>query len=235
MGAIGGRNPIPTHIGGSSAPTEKVWRTLRKALGTRLDGGDVAGPVDGIEDMWRLAKARAIAKVLQLEELAVTQAFPFLATVALDLYERALGVPRAPTDQQRREAVAVAYTAGLDAVIPHVRAELQRIDPGLDVVTVNPATSIWTQFGKCFANRNSNDMFVDGRKSAAFPNYSQHFVLVVRWSGSPGGVPDPAKRAEVERYLNTVLPSWVDYSIENGEGFYLDGFNTSLLDLTSFA
>ncbi len=235
MGTIGDRNPCPTHIGGNASPAEKVWRALRKAVGTRPDGSDAAGPVDGIEDTWRLAKARAIAAALGLEETAVAQAFPMFATVALDAYERELGVPLAATEQERREAVSAAFTAGIDAVVPHIRAALQAIDSGLDVVTVSSDTSTWTQFGKTMGSRVTPEMFVDAtRGSAAYPNFSQHFVLVVRWTGAPGGIPPAEKLATLERYLNTVLPSWFDYSIENGSGFYLDGFNDSALDLTSF-
>lgn len=230
MGSVGRYNPLPFHVGGDPSPTEKVWRQLRSALGRTSGDKEVAGPIGGIDDEWRLAKARIIARCLQLDELAALQAIPDKATVHLPVYEALLRVPAAETDVERQAAVAEVYTAQLQAIIPEIRAHLKAIDSTLDVVTRTRAEVIYTQFGKTLAARPTDD-YMTVRNHALLPNFSSDFVLVVRW---PGGVPDAVKRDQVERYLNDVLPSWVDYTIQNQAGFFLDGFNGSLLDLTAF-
>jgi len=235
MGSTGRYNPLPYHIGGNPSPVEQVWRTLRKSQGLTHQGKEVAGPVGGIEDEWRLSKARVIARCLQLDELAVLQALPGKATAHLAVYEDELGIAAEGTDEERRAAIATAYTAQLEAVIPALRLKLQEVDSGLDIVTRDDAEAIYTQFGRFLANRPAPDYtFTAGpRRSKLLPNYSSHFVLLVRWSGS--GVPETTMLTQVERLLNEMLPAWVDFTIDNGVGFYLDGFLGTLLDLTAFS
>lgn len=231
MGTIGRLNPLPYHIGGNPSPTAKVWRALRRALGRTSGDREAAGPVGGIEDSWRLSKARVIARTLQLDELAALQAIPSKASVHLPVYEALLLVPQAETEVERQAAVAAVYAAQLSAIIPEVRKRLKAIESSLDVVTQAHSPAIHTQFGRMLRDRVGGD-FLPTREHALFPNFSQHFVLVVQW---PGAAWDAAKRLQVERFLNDVLPSWVDYTIQNAAGFYFDGFNDSVFDMTGFA
>jgi hypothetical protein len=232
MGAIGGHNPCAFHLGGDPSPTEKIWTTLRKAVGSTVTGRPIAGPVGGLEDSWRLAKAQAIGAVLGLDELAAVQAFPDRATAHLPVWEELLGLTGGGSEQERRDAATAALTVQLLAVLPEIKSALQAIDSGIDVVVQSYASSTTWIPGKSYANRAGDTFNTIGVE--AMLSYSCHHVLFVRWSGAPGGVPPATTRATVERYLNTVLPSWVDYSISNASGFYLDGFNNSFLDLTAF-
>jgi hypothetical protein len=231
MGSIGPRNPLPYHIGGAPAPTERVWRALRKAVGVASSGREAAGPVDGLEDQWRIAKARAIARVDQMAELAALQSLPNKATVHLEVYEALLSTPRAATTVERQAAVAADYTAQINALIPTLRAGLMAIDSTIDVVTIDDDYAVEAQFGQYLASRTVPADY-GGRLAARLPNFSTHFVLYVTWPGTW----DLTKLNQVERYLNRALPSWCDYSIDNASGFYLDGGldDLSLLDATSF-
>jgi len=233
MAATGPLNPLPHHVGGHPSPTEKVYRVMRAAVGRVTKNRPAAGPVGGLEDTWRVSRARTIARVLQLQELAALQAFPNRATVHLPVYEEQLAVPREDTDEQRRRAVTAAYTAKLEAIIPTIRAKLAAIDSGIDVLTMADDYATVFQFGQALASRTTPSDW-GGRVAGVMPNFSTHFVLLVQWLGAPSGIPDPEKRAQVERYLNSTLPSWCDYTIQNGAGFYLDGYNDSRLDLTAF-
>jgi hypothetical protein len=236
MAKIGTLNPLPFHLGVNPSETERVYRTMREALGRNGRGELVAGPEGGIEDTWRLSKARVIARERQRVELAFNQFFPDRATVALDELEDELAVAGQATDVARRAAVAAAFTAEIDAAIPAIREELQAIDPGLDVVAWDPDTTTNTRFGIHLAPRDQSFPFNEDpdRKSALLPNFASDFVLVVIWSGLPSGIPDEDKRRRVLDFLDNLLPSWVDWTLANGTGFYLDGANDSYLDLTAF-
>jgi len=237
MGSLNPLNPLPMHLGGDPAPAERVWRMLRKALGrTRLGRGrEVAGPVGGIEDLWRQCKARAVAKVEQLVELASEQAWPDRATVHIPVYEEQLHISPVGNEEQRRQVVAARVTKQLYAVIPDLQRELQEIDPGLSVVVPPAEQATVFHHGKSYAGRPYNGSY--GTRYAAYaPNYSTHFKVYVLWSGLPSGLPDEYTLDRVRRHLNEVLPSWFDFVISNGAGFYLDGGvdGTSRLDFTSF-
>jgi hypothetical protein len=221
------------HIGGRPSPTEKVYNALRTALGTTVDGREVAGPKGGIEDQWRIARARVIARTIQLDELAALQAIPGKATVHLPIYERLFGVTERDNDVQRQAAVAAVVTAQLSGVVRKIAARLLEIDSGIAVFLQSDDLATTAHFGWTYADRSGTPIPYGNREAADMPNLSSHYVLIVRWSGAPGGIPPTDKRREIERYLNDALPSWCTYTIQNGAGFYCDGYNNSLLDLTA--
>ena len=141
--------------------------------------------IDGIEDQWRLAKSRTIARDRQRAELAAIQAFPDRATVHLAIYEALLGVSCAPTTVERQAAVAAAFTAALDALIPTIRAGLMAIDATIDVVTVPDDDATEAQFGKYLADRTDLSAY-GGRLAARLPNFSTHYVLCACYPGGHG-------------------------------------------------
>jgi len=215
VSTIGPRNPLPMHLGGNPSPTEVVWRALRKCLGVTVGGRETAGPIGGIEDSWRLAKARAIARTLQLDELAALQAFPDRATVHLSVYEEELLVDQAATDHERRASIAAAYTAQSDGVASHIRDVLRRVSTDIDIVVTPADVGTVGQFGKVLDSRPTPAWTLAG---AAWPAYSDHCVCVVSWAGSP----TTEQRNQVAELLNAMLPAWVDWVIlrDDDGGFY---------------
>lgn len=228
MGKISVLNPLPFHLGANPSPTERVYRTMRRALGRRADGREVAGPALGLEDQWRIAKARVLARERQRVDLAFAQYFPDRATVALGELEEELAVEREDTDEARRAAVAGAYTRQLEAVIPAIRQRLQQIDENLDVITwSDEATRVG--FGQWLRAPSQTWNQDTARKTALRPNFASEFVVVVLWATAT--LPQPPKRRQLEDYLDEILPAWVDWRIVTGVGFRLD---LSRLDLTAF-
>lgn len=246
MGGIGALNPLPFQIGGGQSETETIYRELRKAVG---EGG--AGPArdanpthhDSIEDLWRLCKSQVVAAAVRTLERGTIQAFPFVAEDFLDEYEEALGLGGGGTLVERQREVAAAWVLQLSAIVPDMRTELQRIDPQADIDQLVYEQVTYTQLGKMFgpmpgASAPPYGSGVSASVDAAlFPNYSSDFILFVRYSLLTGQTQVPAvSRALIARYLNEVLPSWVDWVIFTGTPFLLDGgpAGDSLLDQTAF-
>lgn len=226
MGGIGRQNPIGTEIGGGEGIVEQIYLALRNSLG---EGG--AGPPGGIEDELRWAKAEMIAAAVASMERALVQYFPDRATDFLPAYEQDLGVPRAATDVERREAITAAYIGGTGAVWPWLLAQLRRIVPTLELIQQDPSQSFEFGPGRYLRPReDEGDALAYGANAtSAFPTYSSHFVLTVLW---PGGIPDPALRDGVERSLQDSLPAWHDYQIINAAPLHCDGFNDTFLDIS---
>jgi len=126
------------------------------------------------------------------------------------------------SDEERRAAVASAYTAKLEAVVPQIRARLQALDPGIDVRTPSNDTTTHSHCGRYLASRTTPSDY-GGRLAAMMPNHASNFVLLVQWDGCVDGIPPPGTRLIVERYLNSALPAWVDYIIYTNTRFHLDG------------
>ena len=230
MGGLGRQNPLPFQIGGGQSETERIWLALRDALGE-----DGAGPVEGLEDAWRLAKVAGLVKATTMGRRALCQYFPDLATDHLSVWEDALKLASEDDDELRRQAVAAAVTFKASALIPTLRTRLQAINADVDIVTQTEATNVHFMPTKYLRPRTEPGQTRYGDQAAAqFPAFSSYFIVTVLWSGLGSSDPPPSDLAKVEGLLNRSLPSWVDYRIINRSGFYLDGYNDSRLDLTAF-
>lgn len=234
MGGQGWQNPYPFQLGGGETRTESVYKALRRNVGV---GG--AGPLESIEDLWRIAKAQAIAASMSQVERAFTQAFPNLATDHLPLLEEELAVPREATDHERRVTVAEAYTRVAPADIPNITQDLLDLSPYYSVINHARSGSIIAHQGKALAPLSGTPAYNFGG-GTQFPCYSTHHYLFVGWDVAASGLatPDATLLDRTERFLNEALPSYVDWQISQLQtGFFLDGGvdGTSLLDITAFA
>jgi hypothetical protein len=239
VGGIGWQNGLPFQIGGGESDTETVYRALRQSVGGREGGG--AGPEGGIEDAWRMAKAEAIAAAGAVEERAALQAFPQHATDFLDVWESTLGVPPAGSTADRQAACAAALTAQVSAIVPHLRTEIQRVAPNADVDALPDADAVASWFGKVLGARTGAPPVGYGQTAgvtaATWANFSDHFVLRVRFVLPAGVVAPPTEElAQLAALLNATLPAWVDWSVYTSVGFFFDGGEdgSSLFDVTTF-
>lgn len=244
MAALGGLSPLGFELGGADSDMEVVYRTLRAAVG----GDSGAGPVDGIEDFWRICKAEAIWAMMEAMERAAMQALPLFATDHLPVYEDLLFVGEEQNDTERAIAVTLAFCLQLAADVPSLVADLKAIDSRFSVQAVDYSQATIVQFGKAFGPRPgaSGPAYGSGASAnvnaSAYPNFASDFVLQVVWEASAGApTPTPTILDSAKRLLNNALPAWVDFSITtysdvDGFGFYLDGGSdgTSLLDYTAF-
>jgi hypothetical protein len=226
MSGLGWIAGLPLEVGGDSSRAEAIYRALRSAVGK---GG--SGPVDSIEDVWRQSKAQTIASVVVMVERAAVQAFPNLTTDRIPAYERLLrfGAPAGATDEERRRAVAAAWTTENLADTPDVGASLAAIHPAMRIEEEPHELGALVELGKMFPAHGGEATGV-----SAFPNYADDFVLRVRYDLAPGEVaPAETTRAGAADLLNRVLPTWVDFELVTGDGFFCDGGDdgTSLLDL----
>lgn len=241
--AFGWKNPLPLKIGGAQTRVELTYEALRKAHGRGPNGTEALGPRDGLRDLFVKCDAIAIASSLSYWEHALWQAFPHTSTSFITVWENMLLLPASGELAARQVAVAANYTQKIDATIPGLREQLQAMDPSLDVDSIPEDYTITTMAGKEFGPLPgvSGAAYGTGvwanRHSTAYPNYSDHFVLRVQYSG----IPTEELLAQVSDFLNEVLLSWVTFEIYNisdgpdGEGFYFDGGpdSDSFLDLTA--
>lgn len=242
MGAIGGLSPLALELGGDVSDMEIVYLTLRSAVG----GDSGAGPVEGVEDFWRICKAEAIWAGMESMERAAMQALPRFATDHLEVYEDLLLVARESTDAERAIAVTLAFCLQLSADVPNLNRDLKEIDSRFAIQSIDYDKATLVQFGKAFGPRDGSVPYGSGlyasRTASSYPNFAHDFVLRVVWEASASApTPNAEVLAQAKRLLNSALPSHVDFSITtysaaDGVGFFLDGGSdgTSLLDYTAF-
>lgn len=237
---IGGLSGLPFLVGGGDTDEEEIYAQLRNPA--IVGEGDVAVTEDGIDALWRKAKATAIAAALSAIERANEQAFPGHATDHIPVYEEILRIAQEDTLVERQRACETAWCLQISAEIPTIRAGLQAIDPALDVQSTDYDQAAITMFGKLFKPIDGLVPYGSGlsanRLSAAYPNVATDFCLLVAYQLAPGQIrPSDAVLAAVAHYLNDVLPAWVDWWVFTGPGFYLDGGvdGTSLMDITAFS
>jgi len=226
MSGLGWIAGLPLEVGGDTGRAEAIYRGLRSAVGK---GG--SGPPDSIEDIWRQSKAQAIASVVIMIERAAVQVFPNLATDRIPAYERLLGfgAPAGATDEERRRAVAAAWTTENLADLPDIERSLASINPALHIEEAPYELGALVELGKVFPMPGAEATGV-----SAFPNYADDFMLRARYTLAGGEVaPAETTIAGVGDLLNRVLPTWVDFELVTGDGFFCDGGadGTSLLDL----
>ena len=230
MGGIGWHNACPFELGGGPTEEENVYEAMRRAVG---EGGSAVSDA-GIDGLWRQARASAIAALGTCAERAALQALPDRATDHLGEYEGLLGLVPAGAERERRDAVVAEYARRLYADLPHLSAELQKLDARLRIEMLDPSRAFAIVPGRAFGPRGagSEDAPPYGPTSAtAWPMYATAFHLRVLFA--VGSAPlSPADRASVARaksILRDVLPAWMDFSVRTKVGFTLD---RDRLDLT---
>lgn len=242
MSSIGWMNPIPFVIGGETTDIEDTWRALRGMVG----GEHGPGPEDGIEDLARQVKAERIAFAERAIERAFLQNFPGIATDALSIWEALTLVSGADNEVALRELVALAWQARKGTTTPSLVEALNVISAKLTIDMEDIAETIVTEPSKYLAPENNVPPFglasPAGMSSAVLPNYASRDVLRVVYTLEAGelDIPEDVAR-DVEKLLHERLPSWqtwtlVQFSEDNGPGFFLDGgaHGESLLDVTAF-
>lgn len=233
MPAIGKGNPLPLKIGGGPSSTEQANTVIKQAVGI---GG--ASPDGTIRAEWFLARARGLASSIA-DERAINQAFPDTTIDHLPVYEEILDTPPAPedSDQTRRDNNTRKWTSTASAVTADLESELHYIDENFDIVNINRDYTTVTQLGRAFQDENPSDPDASGPpfnigKQTDYPNYSNEFVCNVNYAvtGAPTAN-DLKKMEEARAVLRDRLPSWIEFEVFKGLGFFLD---IDLLDLGAF-
>ena len=223
MPGFGWFNPFPLQFGGDETPIEEVYRTLRAASGV----GGVSSE-DGLDALWRQAKAMGIGLVSQFPERVGLQVFPRLSTDLLPYYERVMlsYLPPEASEEERRTEVGARWTAQATFLETDLEAALQLIDPRISVVPVDSEVTTVTEWGRWFQDHAATLPFgfADGRKSTLFANYATEFVFTALFDNG-GGSLSPEDQLVVfsaQRLLAASLPAWVALQVVTGIGFNLD-------------
>lgn len=242
MGSIGWFNPIPFVIGGETTDIEDIWRALRAMVG----GEHGPGPEDGIDDLERQVVAERIAFADRAIERAFLQNFPGVATDALSIWEQLTLVSGADNEVALRMLVEAAWRAREGTTTPSLEASLTKISPKLSIDLEDFEVSHVTEPSKYFGPEDNIPPYgltsPPGQVSAVLPNLATRDILRVVYNLESGEleIPENVTR-DVAELLHERLPSWqtwtlVQYSADNGPGFFLDGglHGESLLDVTAF-
>lgn len=212
---------IPVEIGGSPTRDEAVYEALRSAVGT------LAGPIDGLEDAWRRIKAKALVDAASSVELACMQALPKYATAHIPVYEKLLkiSVSDGETEEERRQRITAIWTKQSRVDFPSLNKALKLISEKLSATNLEAKYVTSSRLGRYFAPLSSG--INDPKKI----NFSTDFIVFVQYTLGVGEtiIPDEIKLL-VEELLNASLPSWVDYIIHTGMGFYCNGVQNSYLN-----
>lgn len=230
MAGFGWHNPFPFEFGGGPTQTETIYAAMRASVGV----GGSAVDDEGIEGLWRQARASGMAAVATTGERAVLQAFPRHATDLLEYYEDLLQAVPEPGDSvvERQAVVEQLWTERVRAALPDIAADLLEIDPRLSIAAFDHAETTDTIHGRAFEDLAAALPFGGGRRSTFFPNYSTEFVVTALFNIGSGIVPGLAEQKIIERaksHLNKVLPATHSFQVLTGVGFILD---LDLLDLT---
>lgn len=230
MAGFGWHNPFPLEFGGGATHVETIYAAMRSAVGI---GGSAADD-EGMEGVWRQARASAIAAAATTGERAVINAFPGHATDLLAYYEDLLGAtPELDDSELERQAVVEQlWTERVRAAVPDITADLAAIDERFSILTVPHAQATETLFGRGFEDLAAALPFGGGRRSTLFHNYSTAFVLYVLFDIGGGVAPSTSEQKLIDRaaaHLNKTLPAHMNFQIVAELGFTLD---VDLLDLT---
>lgn len=233
-------NPGPC-VGGGPPPgsscvtdVEEIWRALRAAEGDEHG----PGPEGGLEDAGRQIAAIAIAGADRALERAFFQAFPGLATDALDLWQAALLSDGANSDVALRALLRLQWLSPNGATTPHLAQDLLDISSQLSIVLEDDDETDVTIPGKHLAPIGNLPDY--GSFTAAWhPGYASRDVLRVVYAldVSETEIPPDVVR-QVTKLLLRRLPSFMTWTLTQTSAsvttFLLDGGpdGTSVLDRT---
>jgi len=213
---------VPGEVGGGPTRDEAVHLALRLSVGT------LAGPEDGLEDAWRRIKAKALVDTAVSVELACMQALPALSTAHIPVYERLLkiSVAASDTEEDRRQRITEIWTRQSRVDFTSLNKALKAISSKLSASPTPNHLVTSTRFGRYLAPVGDPSL-----KQPEKPNYSTAMIVRVQYTLGVGEslIPDEIRK-EAEDLLNASLPSWVDYLLHTGEGFFCNGVQNSYLN-----
>lgn len=230
MGGFGWHNPFPFQFGGGPTRTESMYLAMRSVMGG--EDGRALGPVGGLEDEWRRARAKTFAALDATQEIAIRQFWPSTATVHLTAWEARTGIDLEPNDAARRAALVAWTREKVRADCPSLEARLAAMSPYFSLYVTPWEETMASQLGYWL-----NPPEYGG--GLQWPGYSDGYVLRAVWDHEASGVAYPPEPllGQLKRFLNDTLPSWVDWRIQQAPSlpFYLDGGDDgmSLLDARS--
>jgi hypothetical protein len=226
---LGWHNALPFQVGGGPTQSESAYEAMKKAVGE----GGYAKNEEGIDGLWRAARAQSIASLNLGDEIAAVQAFPNLATAHLGYYEWLFYItpPEGATLEERQRVVAERYTAEIQASIPEIDQQLKVIDQRAEVLGIVRATSTIVQLGKAFEPQDGLPDY-GVRTATSWPNFAGDFVLTVLLDlGHLVATPAELLIIErIKRFLPTVLQGWMTFQVCTSVGFVA---NLSPIDVTA--
>lgn len=267
MGGFSWDNPFPMYLDDGPTEIELAYEGLHEAAGvstadpsqSALALKDVNPLVlSSLADLEVKCTAIAIGAAATWPEHAMYEGFTDTMIDALPAWEKMLGIsPIADSILERQAAVTLAYTRSADAANPALSATLQRVSPKLFLDSLDPDLWVQTMYGKNFSPypngegfygmygppyRNEDAIALFGR-SSRWPNYSDAYVVRVRYVLEAGETIPPARLlTQTQDLLIETLPAWHVpelYALSDGDdglGFYFDGGpdNDSFFDVTAF-
>lgn len=228
---------FPFLLGGGLDEPQKTYRMLRKAEGV----GGSAPNEQGIDGLWRRARAIGLSAATSAYRRAILNTFPHKATDLIPYYERLYGLHPSPdaTEADRRAAIVLADIAKASAAIPDVLAELQAIDSRFELITTSESDQTYSQDGRWFGGIAVTEPAFHGVPGAGGASiaaqYTTRYVLRILFDVGYTGALNPGDRAlkaAADAKLRVLMPPWWDWSITTSTGFVLD---SSPLDITGLS
>lgn len=219
----GSLNPCPYRIGGGPTPSSKAYATIRQAVGK---GGSAENEL-GIDGLWRRSRAKGLAAATSPTRRALLQAWPQVATDAIPYFERVLGIVPGvdDTEPQRRAVIVPRWTETPIRTWSELRAALQAIYAGFDMVVQDDSKSTVTLSGRAF-DSHALDPAVGPPMSipggcTEWPAYSTRRTIRVTMALGAGTapIPTPTELAYIEQaktLFRRALPAHVDFQISTG-------------------
>lgn len=237
MSTLGCFGKFPYRLGGDPSPQEKAFRAIVALEGAGLLPPDDPQGATTIDGAWHQAMANGLGMIGAVGEAAVFQAWPDRATDYIPEYERVLGISPAvaSSEQERRDAITLAWVGDIRSADPDIEASLQAIDSRFSVLPVDHELARQTHYGKLFASQTAVLASpAHGQAVSDYPNYGDDFYVRIFFDVGVGVAATgqiAVLKQQARDHLDRVLPAWCDFSIALSRGFYL---TRSLLTEASF-
>lgn len=222
---------LPLRIGGGHDGPEATYRMLRSTQGI----GGSASNDEGIDGLWRRARAIGLEAGDSAIKRAINNYFPFLAQDTLAYYERKLGLVAAPgeSDPERRAEVSALWPAKASARKADVESELRRIDSRFSLLAISDTVKSCSRPGRCLApNSGSGEPTYGTRHCSPLARPTSRAMWRARLNVGSTRVLTLTEKASIraaKTRLRRLSPSWLSYTITTTSEFLL---GTSRLGIT---
>jgi hypothetical protein len=189
----------------------------------------------GIDGLWRRARAAGLEAADSAVRRAVNNFSPLFCTDTLPYYERKLGLVAAPGEAEadRQAEVVALWPAKASARKADVEEQLQRIDSRFELLAVIDDVKSCSRPGRCLApNSGSGEPTYGTRHCSPLARPTSRAMWRARLDIGSQRRLTAAERASIKaakKRLRLMSPSWLGYTVTTTSGFVL---GTSLLGIT---